>query len=199
MDIFQNSMVLFWILVQQICLCFIKWAYEDLRERPFAVLRYGAVQGIFFFLFFLLAFDTLFGLDFVYSRFPEKAFFFYPRIRWNFFCTVMLILDALLVAYGWRIYRLYMANFPRMQSAETVFMQNFVLVAAFLILFFAYHAGMTRAALRYDFSQESVWATQFFFIKIANFFYAVFEGIGAAMLWKMYRKMRGEAFLFARS
>ncbi len=195
-DIFSNIMALFWILVQQICLCYIKRAYEDMMGR--ALRAYMALHGAFFVFLLLIGFDLLFGFDFVYGRLPEGALFFYGRLKWNFFCEVMLVLDALLVAYAWRMYRLYMrdggspfATSPSMR----VRVEDIVVVVVFFAPFLWYHAGMTETALRHNLNDEQIRTLQFFFIKVANFFYAFFEGTAAVLLWRIYRLVRREGVL----
>lgn len=195
-DMFSNSMVLFWIFVQQVCLCFIKRAYEDIMGRAERVRSFIVMQAVFFGFLALLAFDLLLGFDFAYRWLPEGAFFFYGRLKWNFFCDVMLILDALLVAYAWRIYRLY-TRAPQAplepSSPARVCLQDAVLSALFFALFLWYHAGMTKAALRHGLRDEEVRMLQFFFIKFSNFFYALFEGTAAVLLWRIYSGVRKEA------
>lgn len=200
-DLFSNTMALFWILVQQLCLCYIKWAYEDIMGRAARVRAYMAMHGALFVLLLLIAYDLHFGFSLVYGRLPAGAAAFYGRLKWNFFCCVMLVLDALLVAYAWRMYRLYMrdAREPFAPSSPArVRAGDFALTAAFLLPFLWYHAGLTGAALRHGLSAAEIRALQFFFIKISNFFYALFEGTAAVLLWRIYRCVRREAALHER-
>lgn len=197
-DIFSNIMALFWILVQQVCLCYIKWAYEDMMGRASRMRAYMALHGVFFVFLLSVGFDLLLGLDFVYGRLPEGALFFYGRLKWNFFCEVMLVLDALLVVYAWRMYRLYMREEGSSLEASSpmrVRAWDIVVIVVFFAPFLWYHAGMTEAALRHGLDDEQVRTLQFFFIKVANFFYALFEGTAAVLLWRIYRLVRREGVL----
>lgn len=195
-DIFSNAMVLFWILVQQVCLCYIKWAYEDLNGRARRARLTMAAQVPLFVFFAALAFDQLLGLDFAYGRLPAGALYFYGRLKWNFFCAVMLVLDALLVAYAWRMSRLY-ARAPETpfipSSPALVFLCDAAIAALFASTFIWYHAGMTEIALRLRLGPEDVRMLQYFYIKVSNFFYALFEGTAAILLWGVYRRIRKEA------
>ena len=190
-DIFANVMVLFWILVQQVCLCYVKRAYEDISGRG-APKGYFAVQGVFFLCLVLLGFDRLLGIDIVYGNLPRGGLRFYQRLKWNFFCEVMLVLDAWLVAYGWRIYRLYMSDIPRIPSLWRVRLEDIVVACFFVVPFVVYHWGMATTILKYGLPTRSIWAIQFLFIRFSGFFYALFEGAAAVLLWKMYRKIRKE-------
>lgn len=186
-------MALFWIFVQQICLCYIKRAYEDVMGRT--ARAHMAAQGVFFLFLLLVAFDLYFGFDFIYGRLPEGAVAFYGRLKWNFFCCVMLVLDALLVAYAWRMYRLYMRGAQDSfvpSSPARVRAVDLAVTIAFVLPFLWYHAGLTDTALRHGLSDADIRAQQFFFIKIANFFYAFFEGAAAVLLWRIYRRVRRE-------
>lgn len=194
-DILFNSMALFWIFVQQVCLCFIKWAYEDIMGRAARVRVYMVMHALFFAFLLILGFDLFFELNFVYRWLPKRAFFFYGRLKWNFFCEIMLILDALLVAYAWRVYRLYMrAPQTPFEPSDPmrVCLQDIALSALFLAPFLWYHVGMTKMALWYSLSDPEVRVLQLFFIKFTNFFYALFEGTVAVLLWRIYRSVRKE-------
>jgi hypothetical protein len=192
-DMFANTMFLFWILVQQVCLCCAKWAYEDILGRT-STKRYVAFHAVIFLTLVILAFDTLFGVDIVFGMLPIGALRFYGRLKWNFLCDVMLILDALLVFYGLRIYRMYMSERPKTPSRTRVRTEDFIVAAGFLLFFIAYHRGMTDAILTYNLSGAAVRRLQFVFIRICGFFYMLFEGSGAVLLWRVYMKSREKAY-----
>ena len=197
-DIFSNVMAVFWIFVQQVCLCYIKWAYEDIMGRTSRMRAYMVMHVAFLALLILIGFDLLFGLDFVYSQLPKKTWFFYPRLKWNFLCTVMMLIDAHLVFYAWRLYRLYMAapQVPfKTSSPMLVRVQDLVVTLVFFVMYLWYHAGMTNTALSHRLGDEEVLTLQFFFIKITNFFYAFFEGTAAALLWRIYSRVKKEGLV----
>lgn len=193
MDIFSNAMAMFWIFVQQVCLCFIKLAYEKIMERPRRARLCYVVQGAAFVGLMIFAFDLMLGVSCFWRYIPREAWPFYGRLKWNFLCWVMLVLDALLVAYGWRIYKLYTRGADKfaLSSPLRVAAEDLAIVAVFLAPFIWYHMGMTSFAIRYGLPDEDVRTLQFFFIKIANFFYAFFEGTAAVLIWKVYRSAGG--------
>lgn len=183
-------MALFWILVQQVCMSCIKWVYEDIAGRTPRRARFLALNACFFAALIAMALDPQFGFHFISGNLPPAVRAIYPRLNWNFFCYVMLLLDGLLVLYGWRIYRLYMAPAPVAPRPGVVLAQDALLVGAFTILFAGYHAGMIETVLHHTVRPVGIFAMQFFFVKIANFFYAAFEGILAVLLWRIYRRIR---------
>ena len=187
--LFATIMVLFWILVQQICLCCIKWAYEDILGRGAGVRRYIAANVAAFLFCLLLAFGCQFDVDPIFPLLPSGLHAIYHRLRWNFFCNVMLMLDALLVAYALRIYRLYMSPSPEAGSKKGVFFADLLIGGAFFGFFLLYHWGLCVTVQRHTLSLVALDTIQFFYIKIANFFYAFFEGTLAVLLWKIYRRI----------
>lgn len=187
---FSMVMVLFWILVQQICLCCIKWAYEDILGNSGVVKWFVAANVALFFCCVLFAFDSRLAVALVYESLPTGVRHIYDRLRWNFFCSVMLILDGLLIMYGFRIYKLYMSQVPAVRPRLAVGIGDFVAGGIFLVFFGVYHYGMASVAMSHRLSEVDLYAIQFFYIKIANFFYAFFEGTLAVLLWRVYRRIK---------
>lgn len=190
--LFAMVMVLFWIFVQQVCLCCIKWAYEDILGHGERIKKYAAINIVIFMLCVLYAFDQQLGIDVLYNMFHKRLLFAYHRFRWNFFCGAMLVLDSLLLMYALRIYKLFMSSNPRPASRLAVFTGDCLVGGAFFAFFLVYHWGMGSVFYSHWLSVESHDAIQFFYIKIANFFYAFFEGMFAVLLWRIYRVIKQE-------
>ena len=185
----ERLMGLFWVLIQQICFSGLKWVYQDISEKATSIRRLFLLQGGSFFLLCLLCFGRELSLPF----FPTLLLFgerdFYPWSVRILLCSAMILFDALIVLYFYRLLRLYEGNPLREKSP----VPNDLGVVFFVgSLFLLYTAFSIKTILHHDLSMwDFVWIGRFF-IQISNLFYITFEVGGALLFWRFLKRTRLE-------
>ncbi|MBP9626716.1 MAG: hypothetical protein KBF14_06470 [Synergistaceae bacterium] len=185
----ERLMGLFWVLIQQICFSGLKWVYQDISEKGTSIRRSFLLQGGSFFLLCLLCFGRELSLPF----FPTLLLFgerdFYPWSIRILLCSAMILFDALIVLYFYRLLRLYEGNPLREKSPVPKDLGVLFFVGS---LFLLYTAFSIKTILRHDLSMwDFVWIGRFF-IQISNLFYITFEVGGALLFWRFLKRTRLE-------
>jgi len=190
---FSYGMVLFWVLVQQTCLFCARWACDDLSGEKKPLAPFCAAQAILFLIVSTLAVGDI--ADWI-PRLHEHANNS-PSMVWQFICTVMLALDGGLIAYAWRFYRLHAlkGKHPK-DTALTLFVAWGTVC---LLLYGAYFLPALSTAVRHSLN---LWEWEYiclFYFRIVNTCYLVLEGAMGFVAFSLWRNLRKEGALDARS
>lgn len=180
-------MAIFWIFVQQVCYCCIKYAYENILGRKIKVRAYVIFHGLILLALFFMAFETDAGINLAFHFIPKKIQHFYPHLRWNFFFAVMFAYDLLLLTYAWRIYRLFVAEKPKPATVQTVLLQDALIVLFAFGVYFLYHWGLVMSFYRFRLPIWRIRGIQLFFTGVLDFFFPLIEAACGLMLWRVYK------------
>lgn len=186
----DKLMGLFWVLVQQVCFCGVRYVYESLVPCGRSARRIAAPQAAVLVLLTILCFERELGIPFLSSLLVFGLRDFWPWTMRIALCGAMILFDALLLLYTYRIYRIYRRG---LQAAGPTLAGDAALTLLVLALCAGYAAGSIRATLAHDISMDDYTWIGRAFIQISNFFYAPLEIAGAALLWRFWRAVREDA------
>ena len=188
----ERLMGLFWVLIQQICFSGLRWVYQDILEKGTSIRRFFLLQmGCFFFLC-LLCFGRELSLPFFRTLLLVGERDFYPWSIRILLCSAMILFDALIVLYFYRLLRLYEGNPLQEKSAIPKDIAVLFFVSS---LFLLYTVLSIQTVLRHNLSMwDFVWIGRFF-IQISNLFYITFEVGGALLFWRFLKRTRSEKTL----
>ena len=189
--LFSFAMALFWIFVQQACLCCVRLALSDLggwgtvssRRRDF--LRFLLLHGTLLLFLAILAAGDLWFLPHVHAHRNNS-----PSLVWQFFCTVMLALDGGLLSAEWRIFRLHASGGMELpEKRDSAFLWW---TAACLLLYGIYFRGALSAAFRLRLSLREWEFLCLFYFRIINGLYFLLEGAMGMIAFLLYRNLKRE-------
>lgn len=189
----EKSMGLFWVLVQQACFCCVKYVYAGIvsgggtaafvrQRRRIAAVQIAAAASLV-----VLCFERELGVGGLSRLLDLDAADFYPWAVRMALCAAMILFDALLLLYTFRIYRIYRHG---LSAARPTLPADAALTAGVLALWALYEAGGIHAALSRGLTiDDYVWIGRAF-IQISNFFYVPLEICGASLMYIFWRSVR---------
>ena len=180
----EKLLGLFWVLVQQSCFCVVKYVYEGLIPNGRSLRYIVSLQLVFFAFLVLLCFEEELGLKFLSLMLKTGRRNFYPWAVRVALCSAMILFDALLLLYGFRIYRLYKYGITALSSTLII---DFILTLSVFAVCVIYTACMIHAALARNISMNIYMWMGRAFIQFSNFFYVPLEITGAVLLYKFYK------------
>ncbi len=183
----EKSMGLFWVLIQQICFCGVGYVYGDLVRESFGRRDFFLRQGIFFFVLCLLCFEKELGISLLSGALTIGERNFHPWAIRILLCSVMILFDALLLLYTWRIYRVCIRGRKAIRPTLPV---DLCLVAGMAFLCVAYIRQSIDTALLHDLTMWNYTWLGRAFIQLSNFFYVPLEIAGAILLWFFRKTVR---------
>ncbi|MBQ6774740.1 MAG: hypothetical protein IJP48_11875 [Synergistaceae bacterium] len=161
----------------------VKCVYEKLIPNGQSLRRIVMTQVILFIILVILCFEYELSIKFLSSLLLFGRRNFYPWSVRIILCSAMILFDALLLLYTFRIYRLYKFGF---ESLSPVFPVDLALTLIICLICSGYIAGTIHASLTRNISMRSyVWLGRAF-IQFSNFFYVPLEITGAILLYKFY-------------
>ena len=184
--LFSFLMALFWILVQQTCLCCAVWAWRDLSGGNRDVRPFAAGQALLLALLAGLAAADLWILPPVFPHGNNT-----PSPIWQLLCTTMLAQDGGLLACEWSIYRLLgdregaEGNRP-----EGIFMRWGLIC---LLLYGLYFGGALSTTRRCGLGPLEWEYLCLFYFRIVNVLYLILEGSMGLVALALWRNLRREA------
>lgn len=188
----ERLMGLFWVLIQQICFCGLKWGYQRITKEDAAFARFLFFQGMAFLLLCLVCFGRELSLPFWGALLRYGEYDFYPWSVRILLCSSMILFDALIVLYFYRLLRLYEGQPLAEKSTlpKDLAVLFFVGSLCAFYLFFSMRAILRHSLTPWDF----VWIGRFF-IQISNLFYITFEVGGALLFWRFLKQTRSHRAL----
>ena len=182
----ERLMGLFWVLIQQLCFVCIKYAHDDIVRGRERAVRLAATQAALFLVLLVFCFEREIGLPFFSKTLAKPSVDYYPWAVRIAICSAMILFDALLVLYFWRIVRVYREGLAVARGT----LKGDLAVAAFVLLLGAgYVACSVGASERFGFAMRQYMWIGRFFIQLANFFYIALEVGGAILFWLFLRKL----------
>ena len=183
----EKLLGLFWVLVQQACFCGVKYVYEGLIPGGQGPRRIVAAQLALFATLAVLCFEEELGLGFLSTALKFGIKDFYPWAMRMALCSAMILFDALLLLYAFRIYRLYRHG---LSAARPTLPVDAALTLFACVLCVAYTAGTIHATLARNISMKVYMWMGRAFIQVSNFFYVPLEITGAVLLYRFWRAVR---------
>ncbi|GHS90954.1 hypothetical protein AGMMS49957_17640 [Synergistales bacterium] len=180
----EKLMGLFWVLVQQTCFCGTKILYESLSRERARVRTILFFQCVIFLAFCAVSFERELGIPFLSSALWIGERDFYPWAVRVILCSGMVLFDALLALYIYRIFRLC-------YDGHTAFCPTFLWDTFVFLCVTAVCAGFinqsvsTTIAHDLDMDMEFTWIARSF-LAFSNFFYVLFETCAAAVLFRAW-------------
>ena len=184
---FFQFMPLLWTFTEGLVLVALRWGFLSLTKEE-------GHQKIFIF-FCLTTFLLLIILRFwgahLFDQFVDlrkmKNLILFRRASWNFFCTLWVILEGIIMIYVLKIYRLIKPLLGNKQSnntkrawprKETAYGIPALIISLFaLYAFYQYHVLML--GVYHPLSIEEIRLLSSFYIRICGLFWILFEGIVA--------------------
>jgi hypothetical protein len=184
MKIVLQWMPLFWAFAEGLILIALRWGYcilggEKSRQIPFSM-------GFLLFFLFL-----------VFLRFYGEAFFshimdfenpaillFYKRAVWNFFCTIWVILEGIIMVYVVKIFRILKPYLEGRLSKNREHGTRPLYVIVFLTLsllgfYVLYECQVLWLKSRYGLNLAQMNSISLFYIRICGVFWIIFEWVVA--------------------
>ena len=183
----EKSLGLFWVLIQQCCFCMVKCVYEKLIPNGQGLRRIVLIQAFLFIILAILCFEQELSIKFLSSLLFFGRRNFYPWAVRIILCSAMILFDALLLLYTFRIYKLYKFGLAAMRP---VFPVDFALTLFICVICAGYISGTIHATLTRNISMNLYFWLGRAFIQFSNFFYVPLEIAGAVLLYKFYHSVR---------
>jgi hypothetical protein len=184
--LFSFLMALFWIFVQQVCFCGVRWACEDLGRTGRSIRPLARIQAGILLLLAALAAADLWLLPPIFPHDNNS-----PSLVWQFLCTVMMALDGGIVAGVWRIHRIHATRENPGEDRSLRFAR--IWAVGCLLVYGLYFAGALPAVGRYGLNGREWEALCLFYFRIVNLFYLVLEGSAGLIALALWRNLRKEA------
>lgn len=184
----EKSMGLFWVLVQQVCFCGVGYVYGDLaRGSAFPVRRFLLRQAAVFAVLCALCFERELGIPFLSSMLIIDGRDFYPWAVRITLCSMMILFDALLLVYTWRVYGIYTRG--RQTVRPTWRGDLCVVIGVGLLCVLWIHRSIATTLLHNLSMWDYTWMGRAF-IQLSNFFYVPLEIAGAILLYFFRKAVR---------
>lgn len=198
MELLYKSIPLFWTLAEGLIMIVLR--------QGFLFLRGEKRSQLIFFLFALCMFLVL-----VYLRFRGEDcmgllldmerdinIVMYKKALWNFFCTIWVILEGVIMIYVFRIYKILRTNTKENESEKeetTLLKSNIawgipVLVFSFVSLYAFYQYVFISLSMEYVFSFDTIRMISTFYIRICGLFWIIFEWVVAIIGIRTYQLLK---------
>ena len=191
---FYKSMALFWTLAEGLIVFFLRWGFLSYSRGE------GRQRG--FLIFSLILFALFCGLLFLgenlFGRILDLQQGHHLRIYrwalWNFFCTLWVVLEGLIMIYMIRIYRELRPSPARSRAFKpgnnsvrnrTMFGVP-VLVFSLFTFYLFYQFNLLALVGSHDLDPKGIYRISVFYIRICGLFWILFEGVAALLTLKAY-------------
>jgi len=184
----ERLMCLFWIAVQQFCFACVKYAHDDIVSGA-KTWRIAASQAAALVLTVVFCFEPELNLSFPSKLLLKGDMDYFPWVARIVLCGMMILFDALLMLYFYRIVRVYRRG---LASARPTLPGDAALAALVTTLCCVYITAGIGASGRIGFDMSQYLWIGRFFIQISNFFYISLEAGGAFIMWTFLREARND-------
>lgn len=186
---FHKSMALFWTLAEGLILIYIRWGFMFLikrkgREKIFLI----SCVTIFGLLIFLM-----YGGEIFFGKFMDLRrgtnLHIYRWALWNFFCTLWVVLEGIIMIYVLRIYKALRS--PLQKKVLKREKSNFpygilILIFSFFTLYVFYQYNLLSIINKNLLDARGIVHISTFYIRICGLFWILFEWIVAFIGIKTY-------------
>lgn len=195
MYVIAKSMALFWTLAEGFILISMRWGYLTLKKGQGNQKRFVATCVTLFVCFAFLMLDG----ESAFRGFEDFNRRLYRWVLWNFFCTLWVFLEGIIMVYVYRIYR-QLKPCPRNRGQEMRLISRtnqgsglpefrfgpFILMVFFLGVFISYAFGLVSVTHRHSLGFVEIDRISLFYIRICGIFWIIFEWIVAVLGIRSY-------------
>jgi len=178
-------MALFWTLAEGLILIYMR--------RGFLIFKMGKPQQRGFNLFcgtmFIILVFIMLGGESLLGRFMDLGrglnFITYRWALWNFFCTLWVVLEGIIMIYVLRIYKLLAPAYNKKTFSAKGSVKKGpaigipLLIFSFFILYLFYEYNLLSVINNYGLKAGGVNRISVFYIRICGLFWIIFEWIVA--------------------
>jgi hypothetical protein len=184
------SMPLFWTLAEAMVLVAVRWGLATLKgQRMRHDLLLSFLCGLIIAMG-IIRFEGEWFLGHLFGLSDKMHIALYKTLYWNFFCTIWVILEGVIMVYVVRIYRtirpLYDKQVKKV-SRRTGFPSGIHLVIFLVLgLYMIYEYNVVKIALNHRVEISGIVALSAFFVRICGVLWILFEGFVALIGLKTY-------------
>ncbi|MFH1490330.1 MAG: hypothetical protein ABII06_15600 [Pseudomonadota bacterium] len=189
-----KSMALFWTLAEGLLVFFLRWGFIFFsrgrgRQRVFLLFCLG---------FFLFLGGLLFAGEGVVGSVVDLQRGHHLKIYrwalWNFFCTLWVVLEGLIMIYMIRIYRelrpcIALAKTPgslEVRDRNRALFGAPLLICSLFALYVFYQFNLFSLLWGPGLDSKGIYRISVFYIRICGIFWILFEGIAAVLTVKAF-------------
>lgn len=186
-------MALFWTVAEGALLLYLRWGYLKLRGGDSGQREWIILCSV---IFSMLALWMLAGEALVHEWLPDiRHVKLYRWGMWNFFCTLFVGLEGVIMIYVIRIHGLL-----RSRTGSGGRRSPGAIMWPLFALFAFYHFTFFQTALNHALSNLQIYHVSVFYIRICGLFWILFEWVVAVYGFKTYGLLReGAKAAHARS
>jgi len=180
-------MTLFWTLTEAAILIALHWGLSQLQGSRYnkAVMMTSAT------LFALIVIISALGREWLFWHnnldINSRHLSIYRTFTWNIFCTLWVVLEALIALYVWRIYVLFKREPARIPNYRIALI---VLTAMPFALFFVYHYLAWSVISSTEIAAQQIVNISRFYIRLCGVFWIAIEWFIAITGFRMLRLLR---------
>lgn len=198
MYILYKLMALFWTLSEGIILIFMRWGFLSLKKGE------ARQRGFFIFLAVLLTLliSLFFWGEMAFGKIMdlEKGLHLaaYRWAIWNLFCSFWVILEGVIMIYGFRIYKLLKPVFKNEDPKEGKLPLKDpawgipFLILVFLSFYAFYEWAVLSITMKHGMDAGNLRNVSLFYIRLCGIFWIIFEWIIAFLAIKIYALIRSK-------
>jgi hypothetical protein len=199
MYVLAQSMALFWTLAEGVILLFLRWGLLLLgreRESQKYFLAFSMITFAFLALLVFLG-ESIFGRVLNLEHIDHLTL--YRWALWNFFCTLWIVLEGVIMIYVIRIYGILKVALQGRASASQGIIGDPsgsacgipLLVCSLFGLYLFYESALLFTVGRQGLGVEAIYHISLFYIRICGIFWIVFEWIVAILGIKTFFALKG--------
>lgn len=178
-----KTMALFWTLAEGIIFLYLRWGYLKLRgsesnQRVYVILCSATFCVLALWLFTGETLANRYLSDIRHIK-------LYRWGTWNFFCTLWVGLEGVIMIYVIRIYRLLRSKAAGKPGRTAV-----TIMWPLFFLFALYHLAFFETALNQAMTTIEIYNVSVFYIRICGLFWITFEWVVAVYGLKTYGLMK---------
>ena len=187
-------MALFWTFAEGLILIYLRWGFLSFnkgegKQRAFL---------IFCIAVFALLLWLMFGGEVFFAKFVDLEQGFnlsvYRWALWNFFCTLWVLLEGIIMVYVLRIYKTLKQPYKNKglkTGKNSLLGANFnygipLLIVSLFTLYFFYEYNFVSMVNKNVLDAKSIYRISLFYIRVCGFFWILFEWIVAFIGIKAY-------------
>ncbi len=181
-----KTMALFWVLAEGIIFLYLRWGYLKLRGRESNSRAWIILCSA---IFCVLALWLFTGEALVHRILSDiRHIKLYRWVTWNFFCTLWVVLEGVIMVYVIRIYGLLLSREGGKEKRTAV-----MITWPLFTLFAFYHFAFLETALHHGMEVVEIYNVSVFYIRICGLFWIIFEWVVAVYGLKTYALLKGGA------
>jgi hypothetical protein len=180
-------MALFWTLSEASILIAVHWGLARLQGSRHSEARMMTGATLFALVIIIYAVGREWLVWHNNLGFDSRQLKIYGTFTWNFWCTLWVVLEAIIALYSWRIYLILKHKPTRPPNYRFTLI---VLIVAPFALFLAYHYMAWSVITSTEIGAQQIVNLGRFYIRLCGVFWISIEWFIAIMGFRMIRLLR---------